>query len=80
MFDTALVPTGAAEFGFTLFDSIEAALCCGGDTLAVDTLAVDAVLMVGPNDFSLDPRSFWLSSLIELFVFWQWSHVASHGV
>eukprot|EP01045_Picozoa_sp_COSAG04_P000145 COSAG04_NODE_3_length_53939_cov_50.145431_35_plen_61_part_00 len=44
MFDTALVPTGAAEFGFTLFDSIEAALCCGGDTLAVD-----AVLMVAPE-------------------------------
>ena len=50
MFDTVLLLTGAAEFGFTLFDSIEAALCCGGDTLAVD-----AVLMVGPNDFS--PRS-----------------------
>ena len=58
MFDTALLPTGAAEFGFTLFDSIEAALCCGGDTLAVD-----AVLMVSPNDFSR-PRTFWLSHVL----------------
>ena len=54
-----MLPTGAAEFGFTLFDSIEAALCCGGDTLAVD-----AVLMVSPNDVSsLDP-TFWVSHVL----------------
>ena len=58
-----LLPTGAAEFGFTLFDSIEAALCCGGDTLAVD-----AVLMVGPNDFSPRSKIFLaVPCLIELF-------------
>ena len=56
------MPTGAAEFGFTLFDSIEAALCCGGDTLAVD-----AVLMVSPNDFSPQSKNVLaVPCLIEL--------------
>ena len=32
----------AAEFGFTLYDDIAEALCCGGDQLAVD-----AVLIIG---------------------------------
>ena len=42
----------AAEFGFTLYDDIAEALCCGGDQLAVD-----AVLIIGecvaqqPNAF-----------------------------
>ena len=32
----------AAEFGFTLYNDIAEALCCGGDQLAVD-----AVLIIG---------------------------------
>lgn len=56
----------ASQFGFTLFDSIEAALCCGGDTLDVD-----AVLMNGEHgDYEhnhlgqkLYPRHEWFGEI-----------------
>ena len=60
----------AATFGFTLYPSIAAALRCGGDTLAVDAVLVNAEHGDYPSNRlgqKLYPRHLWFREIIKVF-------------